>query len=38
VPNHLKDAGFLLGWFFYHEDGGHISLRNVGLNTDYTAL
>jgi hypothetical protein len=32
-------AGFFLGVFFDHEDGGDIFLRNVGLlSTEYTAL
>jgi hypothetical protein len=31
-------TGFFLGIFFNPEDGGHMSLRNVGcLSTDYTA-
>jgi hypothetical protein len=35
----LSSAGFLLGLFFYPEDGGDMSLRNIGLlSTDYTAL
>jgi hypothetical protein len=35
----LVHAGFLLGLFFDHEDGGAMFVRNVGLfSTDYTAL
>jgi hypothetical protein len=35
----LLYAGFLIGAFFYPEDGGKMFLRNVGwVSTDYTAL
>jgi hypothetical protein len=34
-----EQMGFLLGLFFYHEEGGNIFLRNDDcLSTDYTAL
>jgi hypothetical protein len=36
---YLTHAGFLLGLFFYTENGGDMFLRNIGwLSTDYTAL
>jgi hypothetical protein len=38
ASSHLLTCWFLLNYFFDHEDGGDIFLRNVGCNsTDYTA-
>jgi hypothetical protein len=36
---YLLHSGFLLGFFFDHEDGGDISLRNAGWpSTGYIGL
>jgi hypothetical protein len=35
---HLLPAGFMLGLYFYLEDGGDKSLGNIGARTDNTVL